>query len=165
MSQPASDLCSVQADHNGLNKASDESNWRHPLSYSMMYCCGLWLIHGFCFIHVLFHSFFQPAVSRDRTQTGRNYADHHGWEPGSAVQRHPEWSAYRESGLQPSGGPVHQRWAVRWPHLCLLVPDTSLLCNSQTFVLVKRFQIKPNTPLALTGRSIWEFTLNLFYLC
>lgn len=75
--------------------------------------------------HVLFwltyvpsHLSSQPVVSRDGAQAGRDHADHNGWEPGTAVQRHPEWSPHRQGGLQPSGGPVHQCGAVSWHRLC-----------------------------------------------
>lgn len=95
------------------------------LTYNLPYvlwCTALGkgqLLVLFCLTYVPSNFLFQPVVSGDGAQAGRNHADHHGWEPGPAVQRHPERSPHRQGVLQPSGGPIHQCWAVRCHYLCL----------------------------------------------
>ena len=66
----------------------------------------------------LLHLFCLTVATGDGAQTGRNHADDLRRKPGSAVQRHPEWSPNRKGDLQPPGGPVHQCWTVRWHYLC-----------------------------------------------
>lgn len=97
-------------DHNDLSKLSFMLTWNMCF---MMYCL-VKINFMFWLTYVPSNLFFPTVVSRDRPQAGRNHAHHHGWELGSAVQRHPERSPHRQGGLQPSGGPIHQRWAVRW---------------------------------------------------
>lgn len=103
-------LCWMGNDHDDLSKLSDKVNWGQPMWRSGMFL----LLHALLsLIYVFFHLFFQLVASRDGTQTRRNHADHHGWKPGPAVQRHPERRSYWQGVLQSSGGAIHQRWAVR----------------------------------------------------